>query len=177
MFRISAAIALTLLVTALASSSVPANPNDPLAALAPMVDKTWRAETVEKDGETMVDVQRWEWILGGRAMRIMHSLNDGAYGGQTTVYPDPEGDSMRFHYVTTGGFVTEGTITIEDGVMTAVEDVTGHPSITKVKNTTELKDGTLQSRSKYLQNGEWVAGHSFDYREAPDAKPVFPPVR
>ncbi|MGF1605354.1 MAG: hypothetical protein ACFB22_03360 [Rhodothalassiaceae bacterium] len=150
---------------------------DELAQMAPLVGKTWRSEGVDDQGKSMVDVSRWEWILGGRAIRIVHSLNQGAYGGQTTVYPDPKGDGFRFHYVTTGGFVTEGRIAIEGGVMTATEAVTGHPEITQVKSISRLVDGVLQSRSHYLRNGEWIPGLSFDDREAPEAEPVFDPIR
>lgn len=147
-----------------------------LAPLAPFVGKTWRGEGQDPDGAVFVDVSRWDWILGGRAVRIVHSLNDGAYGGQTTVFPDPETGSLKFHYVTTDGFVTEGAADVTGGSFISREKVTGHPTITEVRATARMDAAgkVMTTTSEYLKNGEWVPGNMIRYVPAPEAELVFP---
>ena len=152
-------------------------PTDLFEHIAPLVGTTWRAEGVGENGEAVVDVARWEWILGGRAVRVVHSINDGAYGGQSTIYFDPAEEVYRQHYVTTGGFRTEGILHVENEAMIGVEVVAGHPTISRVRSRSELVDGVLHVRSEYLENGEWTEGHGFEYRPAPEVEPIFPPVR
>ena len=82
-----------------------------LAPLAPWVGLTFRGELADSTPEQpKVDVQHWERILNGQAIRIMHSINDGEYGGETLVIWDSERQTIAYWYVTTAGFHTEGTI-------------------------------------------------------------------
>ena len=47
------------------------------------LNTTWVGEFVGSEKPTF-DVQNWERILNGTSIRIMHSLNDGEYGGGAT---------------------------------------------------------------------------------------------
>lgn len=71
-----------LLLILLLLSVIPANAqdttNEKLLALAPFIG-TWKAEVAENN----YDVSHYDWILGGKALRIMHSVNDGNMGGIT----------------------------------------------------------------------------------------------
>lgn len=52
--------------------------NEHLKPLLPFVGKTWKSEFPSSTPEKPVyDVQHWELILNGQAIRIMHSVNDG----------------------------------------------------------------------------------------------------
>ena len=147
-----------------------------LAVLESFVGKTFEGEfTDAASGTKMRDVQTWEVILGGKAIRTMHSLNDGVYGGETIIYWDPKAETLAYFYVTTGGFVTRGTMVAEEGVFTATEFVEGDASgITEVRSTSTVKpDGAMHLSSEYKQNGEWVPGHEITYVENPDAEVVF----
>lgn len=150
---------------------------DALAPLAPFVGKTWRGELAGSSAEEpRIDVSHWEWALNGKAVRILHSVNDGAYGGESLIFEDPEGEGLMFFYVTTAGFYTEGTLTFEDGKFISHEKVTGsvEGGVTQVKAVGEiLPDGRLRSTSRYLKDGEWVEGHSATYVEDPSAEVVF----
>ncbi|MFO7651210.1 MAG: hypothetical protein R6X13_07740 [bacterium] len=147
-----------------------------LQALAPFVGRTWRGTLNESTPEKpMVDVSRWERALGGMAVRNLHSVNDGEYGGETVVYWDRERQCLAFFYFTTAGFFTRGTMTVEGSRMTSVEQVVGSSTgITEVRATAELlEDGRLRTQSVYLQLGKVVPGHGAVYEPAPCAEVKF----
>jgi len=158
------ALLVLLLVMGRGAPAQATDPADPFAHLRPHVGKTWKGEG--KDGA--VDVSRWDWALGGKAVRMTHALADGSYGGETIVFWDKPRQTLIYHYFTTAGFHTQGTITTSPTGMVAEEAVEGHPSITRVRSTgTFNPDGTLTSRADYLDGGKWRPGHGFTYREAP----------
>lgn len=150
--------------------------NEHLKPLSPFIGKTWRGEFVNSTAEKpMVDVQHWELILNGQAIRIMHSMNEGAYGGETIVMWDKEKEKLGFFYFTTAGFYTQGTFSMDGGKFISHEYVTGNQNgITEVKGIGQiLEDGRLHSKSQYLQNGKWVDGHEVYYVEDASAKLIF----
>ncbi len=148
----------------------------PLEPLKPFIGKTWkgpfRSSTPEKP---LHDVAKWERALNGQAVRILHSVNDGKYGGESIIMWNRKTERLEFRYYTTAGFFTEGTIQVEGNKMIAHEIVTGNnEGVTEVKNTTELlPDGRMQSSSRYLKKGEWVDGHSVTYEVTPGAEVIF----
>ncbi len=148
----------------------------PLRPLQPYLGKTWRGTPENpQPGKTMQDVSHWERALNGKAIRILHSINDGEYGGESILYWNKEKKTLEYYYFTTAGFNTHGTMTIEGQKFISHEYVTGNENgITEVESTAEfLPDGRLHSSSRYLKNGEWVPGHAFYYVEDPTAKVVF----
>jgi len=150
--------------------------NEHLKPLKPFIGKTWRGKSPNPDPDKpFEDVSRWESALNGQAVRILHSVNEGAYGGETLVVWDRKKESLVFYYFTTEGFYTNGTIKIEGGKMISHEIVTGNENgITEVKSVgTILPDGKLHNKSQYLKNGDWVDGHEFIYEEDPKAIVVF----
>ena len=147
-----------------------------LEPLRPFIGKTWkgpfRRSTPEKP---MHDVAKWERALNGQAVRVLHSVNDGSYGGESIITWNRKTERLEFHYFTTAGFFTQGTIQVEGNKMISHEIVTGSDEgITEVKATTELlADGKMQSKSRYLKKGEWVDGHSVTYEPNPGAQVIF----
>ena len=73
-----------LLACASGATAVDMNPR--LAPLAHLVGKTWKG-TVSPPGaaKPAVDVSRFELALNGQAVRNRHSIDDGAYGGETFI--------------------------------------------------------------------------------------------
>jgi hypothetical protein len=144
--------------------------------LLPLLGKTWRgifaSSTPEKP---VVDIARWELALNGQAVRILHSINHGEYGGETIILWDEATHGLIYFYFTTAGFYTRGTITVEDGKIITHEVVTGNPNgVQEVKGTSQLlPDGRLWVRTDYLQNGTWVPGRETYYVEAPEAEVLF----
>lgn len=147
-----------------------------LAPLKPLLGKTWRGEFKNSTPEkSQVDVARWERALNGKAIRVLHSINDGVYGGETLIFYDAAKKQVVFFYFTTAGFNTIGTMTLSDGKLTSVETISGNANgVTEVRGTGTLRaDGTFHSKSQYLKEGTWTDGHEVLYKEAPHALVVF----
>ena len=168
---------IAMLGVAFWTEAVPAaTPNEHLAPLAAHVGKIWRGEFTDSTPENpVVDVQRWEWALSGQAIRIQHSINDGAYGGESMLMWDRERERLVYFYFTTAGFYTTGTMVYDDGAFVSYEEVTGSQDGTTAVRSTSivLDDGRMHTQSEYLQGGEWVPGHEIYYVEDPEAKVVF----
>jgi hypothetical protein len=159
-----------------AMAADPPKLNENLEKFRPLLGKTWRGEFKNSTPEKpMVDVARWERALNGQAIRIIHSINQGVYGGETIILWSPEKKSLVYTYFTTAGFQTTGTMTWTGSKYTSLEKVTGDAQgVTEVRASGELRpDGTLVTSSEYLKNGKWEPGHSVVYREDPKAEVVF----
>jgi hypothetical protein len=142
-----------------------------LKEFAPYVGKTWRGEFKSSTKEKpQFDVSRWEVALKGKAVRTVHSVNDGANGGESIVMWDPGKKSLVSYYFTTAGFFTEATIEFKDGKMLAREVVRGQqPGVSEVESVTEFVGGQIKVKARFLKNGQWVDGHEITYVEAPGA--------
>jgi hypothetical protein len=147
-----------------------------LEPFRPFLGKTFKGELAESTPEKpVVDISKWERALNGKAVRNLHSLNNGEYGGETIIYYDKDKQSLVYYYFTTAGFYTHGTMKFVGDTVISHEYVEGNENgITEVKSTaTILEDGSLHNKSMYLKNGEWIEGHEATYIEAPDAQVVF----
>jgi hypothetical protein len=175
--RIRPVFLAALMVTlALPAAARPVELDAHLAPLKPLVGKTWRGVFPNsKPDKPVVDVSRFEVALNGQAVRNLHSINDGEYGGESLMVWDKEKQSLVFYYFTTGGFYTTGTIRPEEGGFASHEVVKGDgDGIAEVRATFRLlPDGRLHVHSEYLKQGKWVEGRDMHYVEAPDAKVKF----
>ena len=147
-----------------------------LEPFRPLLGKTWKGHFKNSTPEKpQVDVSRWERALNGKAVRVLHSINDGVYGGESIIFWDEKKKSLVFYYFTTAGFHTTGSMTLKEGKFTSHQVVTGSAEgVTEVMATTELRaDGTMHSKSEYLKEGKWVPGHEVNYKEDPKAEVVF----
>ena len=158
------------------------NTNDPfrlsehLKPFSSYVGKTFKGKFAHSTKKKPAyDISRWERALNGNAIRILHSVNNGEYGGESIIMWDSERESLASWYFTTAGFYTTSTFEFDGKRLISLEDVSGNQNgITKVKTIIQLlPDGKLQNRSKYFMNNVWVDGHEIYYQEAPDAKVVF----
>ncbi|ESQ78008.1 hypothetical protein [Asticcacaulis sp. YBE204] len=180
MFR--RALLITLLavapLAAVAQTAPPAVVSGP-QAYAPfevMVGKTWRGKSVKTAG--VEDIQRWEWAIGGHAIRITHSVNGGAYAGETLIFREKATGDYIYHYFTTGGFHTTGTIKIVGpGSFEYTETVHGTAQPMTLKTSGIIgADGVYRTRTQSEKDGQWVEFGGFDYREDPAAVVVMPKV-
>jgi hypothetical protein len=170
---------LFLLITALgATAAAPPNLplNEHLEPFRPLLGKTWRGEFKGGGpGAAKIDIARWERALNGEAIRVLHSINDGEYGGETIIIWDATKKALSHFYFTTAGFRTTGTFKFDGRKFVAEEEVAGATQgITRVRSSGEVReDGTLVSKSEYLKDGQWVPGHELVYREDPKAEVKF----
>jgi len=147
-----------------------------LEPLRPLLDKTWKgAFKNSKPEKPTVDVMRWERALNGKAVRVLHSVNDGAYGGETIFMWDEKKQAVTYHYFTTAGFMTVGRVSFKDGKLITHEVVTGSSGgVTEVRGTSELlPDGAFRVTTEHLKDGQWQSGREVTYHEDPAAKVVF----
>lgn len=178
MRNLCSAIALTIsfaIGTDLISNEPPALDSH-LEPMRPMLEKTWRGEFKNSTPQNpVVDVMRWERALNGKAVRVLHSVNDGTYGGETLFRWDEPKQTVTYHYFTTAGFMTTGTVKFDAGKFITHETVTSSANgITEVRGTSELlKDGTFAVKTEYLKDGQWQPGREATYREDAAAKVVF----
>tara|TARA_B110001452_G_C15125030_1_gene392094 strand:- start:328 stop:855 length:528 start_codon:yes stop_codon:yes gene_type:complete len=120
---------------------------------------TWEASfDVAKGKPPVVDVATWERALNGKALRTLHSINNGEYGGESLIFFDNTKGQIVFYYFTTAEFYTTGTIEItSENAFVAYEDVSGNEDgITKVKSTSTLINKGIKVSTAYLKNGEWT---------------------
>ena len=147
-----------------------------LEPLRPLLGKTWRGEFKNSTPEKpVVDTCRWERALNGQAIRVLHSINEGVYGGETIFRWDQAKQAVTYHYFTTAGFFTTGTVTFKDGKILTHEEVNGSSGgVTAVRGTSEMTpDGRLHVKTEHLKDGAWAPGHEVTYREEPAAVVVF----
>jgi hypothetical protein len=161
-----------LAALALAPVARAADMNPHFAPLAPLLGKTFRG-VVSPPGAAhpAVDVQRYELALNGQAVRNRHSVDDGAYGGETFIVWEEEKQSLVSYYFTTAGFYTVGTMAVEDGAFVFHEVVKGAAGgVTEVKATSRLlPDGRLLVKAQHLKDGKWEAARETYYVEDPQA--------
>ncbi len=165
-----------IFVTGPLSAAEQASLSAELEPLRPYIGKTWRGLLSQPGQPEMIDISRWERALNGTAIKIIHSVNQGEYGGETMLFYDKKQQALVYYYFTTAGFYTHGTMSVDSKTktLTAEETVENNANgITKVRSSSKLADTTLTTTSEYLQQGKWVAGHSAVYTEAPDAQVVF----
>ncbi len=153
----------------------PASLESHLEPLRPLLGKTFKGvfknSTPEKP---LVDVSCWERVLNGQAIRMTHSLNEGAYGGETIIRWDAQKKEVVYHYFTTAGFTTVGTMEFKDGKIVTHETVNGESNVSEVRGTSEiLPGGRLHVKTEYGKDGKWTEGRDVTYEPAPGVKPVF----
>ncbi len=149
-------------------------PAQAFAPFLPLIGKTWRGQNTTQEG--VEDVMRWDWAVGGHAVRIVHAVNGGVYGGETLIFPDKDSGQLIFHYFTTGGFHTTGVIRpTGPGAMEIEETVHGADSVETLKSRATLgPDGVYRTRSLVERDGAWAEFGGFDYREDVAAQVVLP---
>lgn len=164
----------TILTVAAADNPPTLNPH--FEPLRPLLGKTWKGVfNGSKPEKPTVDVARWERALNGQAVRQLHSINQGIYGGETLFVWNDKSQAVEYYYFTTAGFMTTGTMEAKDGKIITREQVKGDAGgITEVRGTSEiLPDGKFHVKAEYLKNGNWALGHEVTYQEDPASQVVF----
>lgn len=164
------------LLTGAFMSSASESLDPQLEVFRPFLGKTWKGTFANSTPEKpMIDVARYERAMNGKAVRVMHSVNNGDYGGETLIYWNAEAKKIGYFYLTTAGFRTEGFLTIEKDGFSALEEVKGSANgITQVRSSSKLvAPGKYKVVAEYLQNDKWVPGRETDYVEDSKAKVIF----
>ena len=149
-----------------------------LEPLRPYLGQHWQGDLTQPGAtEKVTDRSYWSRALNGQAIKTIHSINDGQYGGESFIFWDDSKQSLAYYYFTTAGFYTHGTMEFNPaiGEVIAVEQVENNQNgITQVKSYSRIMpDGTLETKSTYLQNGTWVDGHSATYQPVAQQQILF----
>mgnify|MGYP006145179943 FL=1 len=149
-----------------------------LEPLRPYLNQMWQGDLTQPGtADKMIDRSLWSRALNGQAIKTVHSINDGQYGGESFIFWDESKQSLAYYYFTTAGFYTHGTMefNMQSGEIVALENVENNQNgITQVKSFSRIMpDGTLETKSSYLQNGNWVDGHSATYNPVAQQQIMF----
>lgn len=149
-----------------------------LEPLRPYLNQHWQGDLTQPGkAEKVIDRSLWSRALNGQAIKTVHSINDGQYGGESFIFWDESKQSLAYYYFTTAGFYTHGTMEFntQSGEIVALENVENNQNgITQVKSFSRIMpDGTLETKSSYLQNGNWVDGHSATYKPVAQQQIMF----
>lgn len=149
-----------------------------LEVFRPYLGQYWQGNLAEPGSDKQtIDRSHWFRALNGQAIKTVHSINHGEYGGESFIFWDDTKNSLAYYYFTTAGFYTYGTMQFnpQSGEISALENVENNQNgITQVKSLSKIMpDGSLQVRSSYLQNNKWVEGHSAVYQPVAPQEIVF----
>jgi hypothetical protein len=147
---------------------------EPMAPFAKLAGRAWRGEGTGPDGKPIVDIARYQMILGGRAFQSTHRLEGGTYGGRTIIFFDEGAEKYIFHYFTTAGFHTTGDLTLTDTGFISIEKVEGHAVYAEVRGEAFISDKEMRVVSQHVtHDGEISEGDALTYREIEDPGPLF----
>lgn len=149
-----------------------------LEPLRPYLNQHWQGNLTQPGADkTVIDRAYWSRALNGQAIKTVHSINNGEYGGESFIFWDESKQSLAYYYFTTAGFYTHGTMQFEAniGQIVALEKVENNQNgVTEVKSYSRIMpDGTMEVKSSYLQNGNWVDGHSATYKKVTQQQIIF----
>ena len=152
-----------------------AEPIKELQVLAPFIG-TWKTVGGSVDGsQNFEDVSKWEWAMGGKIVKITHSVNKGAYFGESLIGWDAQQEKIVYRYVNNAGFYTDGVITPgENGIdiHEFVRGAKGGPTETMANYRIDA-DGTMKAWSKFKADGNWGEASNVTYERSPDAVVIF----
>ena len=148
---------------------------EPMKPFAPFAGKTLRGEGTGPDGKPVVDIAKWEFILGGRALQSTHRLENGSYGGRTIFFYDEAAKKYVFHYFTTAGFHTTGEAYVTPTGFQTVEKVIGHDRFAEVRAEIIFEENQIRVVSSHVDKDGNVgdAKDGFLYTPIEDPGPLF----
>src|SRR5947207_5089873 len=142
--------------------------NPHLEPLRALLGKTWKGVFEDSKAEhPTIDIARWERALNGQAVRLLHSINQGAYGGETLIVWNEKAQMIEYFYFTTAGYMTTGTMEVKNGKILTRETVKGDAGgVMEVRATSEILSGRkFHVKAEYLREWEWGLGHEVPYQK------------
>jgi len=147
-----------------------------LIEMKPFIGNTYKGDFINSTKENpMYDVLSFERALNGNAIKVIHSVNNGEFGGETMVMWNPEKRGLQSWYFTSAGSLIIQNVQIKKNTFISIENVERNQNgITKVKTIIEVFHGDqIIKRTKYLMNNLWKDGSETLYNKVNGLKPVF----
>lgn len=147
-----------------------------LGVFAPFLGNAYRGVSISPEFEATDDLIYWRAALGGQAVRAVHALADGSYGGESLYYADQSG-GIRWIYVSNSGFHTTGRVAPQgDGGWTSTGAFSSNMALAQVVQVaTPTPDGFVVSSTLVGRNGDRQAGPSFSFTKDNTLSVVFAP--
>ncbi len=164
----------TLIVSSQTKPELPLS--DHLIEMKPFIGNTYKGDFINSTKENpMFDVLSFERALNGNAIKVIHSVNNGEFVGETMVMWNPEKGGLQSWYFTSAGSLTIQNVQIRKNTFISIENVERNQNgITKVKTIMEvLNEDQIKKRTKYLMNNMWKDGSETLYNKINGLKPVF----
>lgn len=165
---------LAVILSTMFSFGAHAAPLEQMKSLTPFIG-LWTTASGTADGsDKFEDVAKWEWAFGGKVVRITHSVNKGAYAGESLIHWDDAKEKIIYRYVNTATFYTDGIITPQpDGSIQVHEFVRGSKTgPTESLSGYKVENDVLVTWSKFKTGGEWGERSDFSYNRTPNADVV-----
>ncbi len=138
---------------------------EPMQVFAKMDGLLMHAKWIGDDGNTIEDISYSEIILDGRGFQSTHQFADGGYGGRAIYFYDEGKRDYIFHYFTTAGFHTTGSVEMNENGFTATEKVNGHDTIDEVHSSVQFNGQEMIVSARYKNNdGTWREGMERTYK-------------
>ena len=150
--------------------------SDHLIEMKPFIGNTYKGDFINSTKENpMFDVLSFERALNGNAVKVIHSVNNGEFVGETMVMWNPEKGGLQSWYFTSAGSLTIQNVQIKKDTFISIENVERNQNgITKVKTIIEVLHGDqIKKRTKYLMNNLWKDGSEIIYNKINDLKLMF----
>ena len=150
--------------------------SDHLIEMKPFIGNTYKGDFINSTKENpMFDVLSFERALNGNAIKVIHSVNNGEFVGETMVMWNPEKGGLQSWYFTSAGSLTIQNVQIRKNIFISIENVERNQNgITKVKTIMEvLNEDQIKKRTKYLMNNMWKDGSETLYNKVNGLKPIF----
>ena len=147
-----------------------------LIKMKPFIGNTYKGNFINSTKENpMIDILSFQRVLNGNAVKVIHSVNNGEFGGETMVMWNPEKERLQSWYFTSAGSLTIQNVQIKKDTFISTQNVERNKNgITKVKTIIEVLHGNqIKKRTKYLMNNLWKDGSETIYNKVHDHKPAF----
>lgn len=139
----------------------------PLAVFAPLIGHDWQAAL---PGGQVTDIQRYDWIYGGKFVRNTHRVRTQAgevvYEGETVYAWDARASRMTWWYWnSTGGFVTgTATVTSDGSILSEGENHGPADQLDRSRSLVRIGRGEWTMTSAQARNDQWTEQPARVYR-------------
>lgn len=140
-----------------------------LEPMRPFLGVTWRGDLTDPGSKhRRFDVVRYDRTLNGEVIRMLHSVNNGDLGGEMLIRYNEDAGRIEYHYFTSAGFLTTGSIRFRGTGFVAEDDV--KEGQVPMRTLRRIEGDRLVSSTQMLRDGRWTRGTEQFYEPAPDEK-------
>ncbi len=143
--------------------------HEKLEQLRPFLAITWKGDLSDPGSKLRrFDVVRYDRTLNGEVIRMLHSINDGDLGGEMVIRYNEAAKRVEYHYFTSAGFLTTGSIRFNGRAFVAEDDEQAGQVPMRMER--RIKGDRMISKTQMFRDGGWTRGTEQFYVAAPEEK-------